>query len=122
MGPNMPRLWCALPARSSEPLSLHHVGKAWFRALSTSTRGLVAGTLQLRGVVALLMASACLDPAGVPSNLRPSTSWAIRTENARPGSSEWDSGLYSSSDSKISGYILPFTVQGGDTLHFFVAA
>lgn len=66
--------------------------------------------------------TACLDLTSTPTGLPPGTSWAMRTENARGGSPDWDSGLYGTSDSRISGFALPFTVLSGDTLHLFVHA
>src|SRR2546421_12284383 len=70
----------------------------------------------------ILLAIACLDPAGTPPPVIPGRSWANRTENARPGSPDWDADLYTTSDSRITGYASPFTALSGDTLHLFASA
>ena len=72
--------------------------------------------------VAILLVIACLDPAGTSPSLTAGTSWANRTENARPGSLGWDADLYSTTDSRVGGYVSPFTVAAGDTLRLFVTA
>ena len=65
---------------------------------------------------------ACLDPLGAPRGRLPETSLALAEENLRVGSREWDTGLYSGSDTIISGYVLPFTLQAADTLSVFINA
>lgn len=108
--------------RSSQPYH-HRVAQARLRVVRPSLPNRHHSVrLLLTAASALMVIWACLDPFGEPNNLQPMTSWVIRTENARVGSSDWDSGLYSTADSRINGFILPFTVRSGDTLHFFVTA
>ncbi len=71
--------------------------------------------------VATAIVSACLDSFGAPDPRAPGKSTAVWSENLRPGTTAWDRGPIGA-DSNISGYGLPFSLQGGDTLHLFVSA
>jgi len=70
----------------------------------------------------IVLFTACLDPAAAPIDLPPGTSWAVRRENARSGAVDWDAGLYATNDSRVKGFVLPFSAIAGDTLHLFVSA
>lgn len=73
-------------------------------------------------LLTIVLVTACLDPAAAPTGLTLGTSWAVRSENARSGAADWDAGFYTTTDSRISGFVLPFSVSAGDTLHLFVSA
>ncbi len=78
--------------------------------------------LQITLGVAITVAAACLDSPAGPQLRRPGRSLLVEEENLRPGSPDWDAGLYEGVDSTIAGYGLPFSVRAGDTLHVFVSA
>ena len=66
------------------------------------------------GLAALALATACLDLTGASRQQRSVESLAIRAENSKPGSVEWDAGLISGADSNVSGYGVPFSLHAGD--------
>jgi hypothetical protein len=84
------------------------------------SRSRVASQVGLR--LSIVLAAACLDSPAGPEIRRPERSLRVEEENLRPGSPEWDVGLYEGVDSTIAGYGLPFSVSAGDTLHVFVSA
>lgn len=73
-------------------------------------------------IVGTVSTAACLDPLGAPRGVLPGTSLAIAQENRRIGSPGWDTGLSAGSDTIISGYVLPFTLQTTDTLSVLISA
>jgi len=77
--------------------------------------------LRLALLAAAIATWACLDPAGAPNSLPPGGSRGILEENLRPGSNSWDTEN-TAPDSALSGFGLPFSLLGGDTLHLFVRA
>jgi hypothetical protein len=77
--------------------------------------------IRLAANVAAVVACACLDPLGSTAKLPAGASLAIREENLRSGSTAWDVAD-DASDSTISGYVLPISLQQEDTLHIFVTA
>ncbi len=95
-----------------------------FREKSRS-RGPERPRMSLTSIARVLLAiliTACLDPLDRQVQVAPGTSWAMRTENARVGAMDWDTGLYTTPDSKIAGYVLPFSASSRDTLHVFVTS
>src|SRR2546426_2943241 len=66
----------------------------------------------------LLVAAACLDPVYMPPPAPFSED--VTRENAVPGTPSWDAGLAENVDSLIAGYVLPFSVEAGDTLRLYV--
>ena len=69
----------------------------------------------------VLFTLACLDRSGV-TDPRPPSSMAILEENLRVGSEGWDAGLHLPFNTPVDGYVLPISLQAGDTLHVFASA
>src|ERR1700747_1154216 len=92
-----------------------------FRCIGYVTREAHRGSTLTLGVAAVF-AAGCLDRLGATTTPPPPTSPALAAENHRLGDGAWDAGLYGGSDTTVTGYVLPSSVQEGDTLSVFVSA
>jgi len=85
------------------------------------TRAVARVGLRIKAGVTALLCTACLDQPWLPK-ISPLQSPIILEENLRPGSWDWDAGLHLPWNTPVEGYVLPFSLQAGDTLHVFASA